>query len=127
MEWIRKNYGWESAWFILLDLTLEEYKDYREERRPCLPDIGKQHKLYLYNEGNSEYYDMPFLYDRLKSDLFDSDKEKGAIEKWEKFLDNWQSNENFPKSRKLYQGESCSTSVDDKEQSQGHDPEWALL
>jgi len=102
-------------------LTLSTFSSYL--RLHTLPrcKVCGLHRLYLYNEGNSEYYDIPLLYDRaLKLDLVESDKKKSAVAKWYKFLGNWQSNKNFPKSGMLYQSESYfKTFVDDSVQSPG--------
>jgi hypothetical protein len=47
-----KNCQRESLWIVVLDLSLEEKK------RPTVPKVGKEHRLYLFNSGvNSECSD----------------------------------------------------------------------
>jgi TPR repeat protein/serine/threonine protein kinase len=109
MQWLRDNCYWESLWIVLLDISLEEYNDVRREKRPSLPAIGKQNRLYLFN---SVYMDPPNLAHILKKDLVDHDKEKNTIDKWRHFLDDWQQHKDFPRGDRLYAGADVESSVE---------------
>jgi TPR repeat protein/serine/threonine protein kinase len=105
-EWLRQqNYGWESMWIVLYDLTVDEYS-LALDSPLCswsLPKLGPRVVMVEWKGGSGQYETWPHLCHELKCQLIQHDNAK-AVQHWKKFLRDWEAlpSTGFPFAKNLY-------------------------
>ena len=81
----RENYGWQSLWVILYNISVSEYDQHRVTHD--LPDLGNEVVVYEWlNHGASgKYHRWSNLCENLGLSLVAHDDKDGAKEKWTRF------------------------------------------
>ena len=110
MGWIQENFEWRSMPVILFNISVDEYKDFRKNKRPTLPNLGKSTVMYEWRDGGNDLFDSwEQVCDTVKADLITADTDKRAVQKWTNFLMGWESHVTgaggLPLAGSLYCGE----------------------
>lgn len=110
--WIREKKAWESLRVILIDVSVEDYKAYRRERRSSLLDLGTEIEMsVIFSHVSGKYHGQwSDLCHAVKADLYDHDVRGDygngkAIEKWRSLLSEWGNvigKSKFPRADSLY-------------------------
>jgi len=110
MQWLRKFYRWESLWIILYRVTVSEYKVARASSSLNLPDICDQKVLREWSDGKG--YTWPEQCRYLKAEIVEHDNGV-AVDRWKKFLKEWDSpkDEPFPRAASVYKRGSAKRAL----------------
>lgn len=99
MEWLQDHYGWRSLKVVFVDISINEYNEFRNNKHPGLPDLGAD-VVFWESEKKEKYDSWEQVCDEIKADMVLAD-ERGAVDKWKQFLSDW-PHKDMPKEDGLY-------------------------